>query len=208
MRRAAVAVLSVGSVVTTILALVIVPKLGTAAHSLLPGFGQSVADTVPELVVVIVVGLIPGVIAIGLFPEIGEPSVTVARQRPVRTFAVGLGFILGGVGTVGVALFLSVVFGLFLGAIALMLYVVLRAIGYVVLGTVVAARFGRDSCWAGLLITAPVSVPMVGMMAASTPVVVLDFVIAAFGVGGFMFVWRGPGAAETEERRIPPAYRR
>lgn len=154
--------------------------------------------------------LFVGISLFALFPDWGKQAVRTARRSPFISFAVGIPGILALlvvaiVAGVLSAFLLTMIVGLPLLVTALAFALVWRAVGFIAVGTFVAARVGRDNHWVGLFVGAVINtafllVPLLGPA--------LNVAVLILGIGaGLRVMFGSGGVSKPSDRNVPPAHR-
>ena len=152
--------------------------------------------------------LIVSMVLLGLLQGFGPRTVTKCRRSPVISICIGLPSILvvGGLAGTGYLMLgtaIGVFFGVPLVVLGATILPAVAAIGFVSIGTSIAARLGRDGLVAGILCGS-----VVAGLAAAVPLIaiVVASIAAAFGAGASLRVLiSSRGAASPNERSVPPA---
>ncbi|WP_121742702.1 hypothetical protein [Natronorubrum halophilum] len=152
--------------------------------------------------------LIVAMVVLGLVQGYGSRTVTKARRSPVISSCIGVPslLVIAGVSSTGYLILgtsLGTFFGVVLVIIGLTVVPALTTIGFVAIGQSVAARFGRDQLWAGVLVGSLLS----GLVGLSLVTTVLAVVLAgSLGTGAGVRVLMGAGGTtRPDDRTVPPA---
>ncbi|QFU83487.1 hypothetical protein [Natronorubrum aibiense] len=152
--------------------------------------------------------LVVASVVLGLGQGYGLRTVTKSRRSPVISLCIGLPtlLVLSGVTATGyliVGTSLGTFFGIVLVITGLTLLPILTALGLVAIGHAVAARFGADQVWIGV-ITGSVVAGLAGLSLVATAAVAV--LAGALGVGaGVRVLFGSAGTTSPDERTVPPA---
>lgn len=154
------------------------------------------------------VTLVVAMVVLGLLQNFGPQTVTKSRRSPVISICIGVPtlLIIGAVVSTGYLIIgtsLGTFFGIVLVAVGLTVVPVLTIVGFVAVGHAIAARFGRDQLWIGVVVGSLLS----GLVALSLPITLVAALFAgALGTGAGIRVMRGAGGStHPSERTVPPA---
>ena len=154
------------------------------------------------------VTLVVAMVALGLLQSFGPQTVTKCRRSPVISICIGAPslLIISAVVSTGYLIIgtsLGTFFGIVLVAVGLTTVPVLAIAGFVAIGQSIAARFGRDQLWIGVVVGSLLS-GLVAFSALATVVAVLF--AGSLGTGSAIRVMRGAGGStHPSERTVPPA---
>lgn len=152
--------------------------------------------------------LVIALVALGLLQGYGPRTVAKARRSPVISTCIGLPslLVLGGLASTGYLIIgtsLGTFFGIPLVIVGATVIPILTVFGYVAIGCSIAARFGRDQLWAGVVVGSLLS-GLVGLSVALT--LVVGSLAGAVGIGAGVRVIMGTGSStQPDERTVPPA---
>ena len=152
--------------------------------------------------------LLVGMVVLGLLQGYGPRTVAKSRRSPVISLCIGLPtlFVLAGLTSTGYLILgtsLGTFFGVILVVSGLTVIPILTVIGFVAIGQSIAARFGRNQLWVGVVVGSLLS----GLVGVSIALTLLTVVLAgALGTGSGVRVMMGSGGAtRPDERTVPPA---
>ncbi|WP_019991558.1 hypothetical protein [Natronorubrum tibetense] len=154
------------------------------------------------------VTLVVAMVALGLLQSFGPQTVTKCRRSPVISICIGAPslLVISAVVSTGYLIIgtsLGTFFGIVLVAVGLTTVPVLAIAGFVAIGQSIAARFGWDQLWIGVVVGSLLS-GLVGLSMLATVAAILF--AGSLGTGSAIRVMRGAGGStHPSERTVPPA---